>query len=66
MNIPRVEDTDRLDLQLLFLDDPAGAEWERLRDYARRIEETGLARVVFASPWRPTVVGTDRYVDELW
>lgn len=66
MNIPKVEDTDRLDLQLLFCDRPAADDWARLREYARRIEESGLARVAFASPWRPTVVGTDRWVDRLW
>ena len=32
----------------------------------RDVEASGLGRVVFASPWMPTVVGTDRYTDELW
>lgn len=66
MNIPKVGDTDRLDLQLFFLDTAAAASWDRFRAYADEVEATGLGRVVFASPWRPTVVGTDRHIDELW
>jgi hypothetical protein len=30
------------------------------------VEASGLGRVVFAAPWIPTVVGTDRYTDQLW
>jgi len=63
---PRVDDTDRLDLQLWFLDEPAGDGWERFRSYARDLAATGMGDVVYASPWRPTVVGTDRYTDQLW
>lgn len=64
--IPRVADTDRLDLQLWFSEAPVGESWERFRSYARDLEAAGLGRVIYASPWRPTVVGTDRYTDELW
>jgi hypothetical protein len=63
---PRVEDTERLDFQLWFVDEPAGESWERFRSYACDLETTGLGRVIYASPWRPTVVGTDRYTDQLW
>ena len=58
MAIPKVENTDRLDVQLWFLDEPAKGGWQRFRDYAKALEATGLAKVVFASPWLPTVVGT--------
>ena len=66
MAIPKVENTDRLDMQLWFLDEPAANGWQRFRDYAKQVEATGLAKVVFASPWLPTVIGTDRYADQLW
>ncbi|MEW6272141.1 MAG: hypothetical protein AB1689_22900 [Thermodesulfobacteriota bacterium] len=66
MAIPLVENTDRLDMQLWFLDGEAAPGWQRFRDYAAALEGTGLGRVVFASPWRPTAVGTDRYTDQLW
>jgi hypothetical protein len=66
MSIPLVERTDRLDMQLHFLDAPAAESWDRYRAFARDLDATGLGRVVFASPWLPTVVGTDTYTDQLW
>jgi hypothetical protein len=66
MAIPKVEHTDRLDMQLWFLDRDAKSEWPRFREYAQALAATGLGRVVFASPWLPTVVGTDRSTDQLW
>ena len=66
MAIPLVENTDRLDMQLWFLDREAKADWDRFRDYAKTIAASGLAKVIFASPWLPTVIGTDRYTDQLW
>ncbi|MDX2166262.1 MAG: hypothetical protein SF182_04340 [Deltaproteobacteria bacterium] len=66
MTIPRVERPERLDLYLFFPDTPAEQCWERFEQLQRDIDASGLGRVVFASPWLPTVVGTDRYTDELW
>jgi len=66
MAIPKVENVDRLDLQVYFVDGKAADAWPRFRKLAADIEETGLARVTFASPWLPTVVGTDTYCDQLW
>ena len=66
MAIPKVENTDRLDMQLWFFDREAKGEWQRFRECAKQVEATGLAKVVFASPWLPTVIGTDRYTDQLW
>jgi hypothetical protein len=66
MPIPRVERTHLLDLHLFFLDAPAEQSWERFRQLGRDVEAGGLARVVFAAPWLPTLVGTDKYTDELW
>ena len=66
MPIPRVERTHLLDLHLFFLDAPAEQSWDRFRQLGKDVEASGLARVVFASPWLPTLVGTDKYTDELW
>jgi hypothetical protein len=66
MAIPRVERTEQLDLHLFFLDRPPEATWDQFTALGRDVERSGLARVVFASPWLPTLVGTDRYTDELW
>jgi len=66
MPIPRVERTNLLDLQLYFLDEPAAKSWQKFVDLGAALEKTGLSRVVFASPWLPTVPGTDKYTDQLW
>ena len=66
MMIPKVERTDCLDMQIFFVDTPAADSWQRFRSYAADLEASGLAKVVFASPWLPTVPGTDTYADQLW
>lgn len=66
MDIPRVERTDRLDLQLYFLDDAPQAAWGQFETLGKALADSGLGRVVFASPWLPTIVGTDTYTDRLW
>jgi len=66
MAIPRVGRTDRLDLQLYFLDDQPLKTWASFVKLGDDIAATGLGRVVFASPWLPTIVGTDVYTDQLW
>jgi hypothetical protein len=56
--------TDRL-VQLLFVDgDPADVVG-RVRDYTEGVEASGAASLRLAAPFRRTVPGTDRYVDEL-
>lgn len=57
--------TDRI-LQLLFLHDEPTASWQQIHDYAAAIEASGAGTVTFASPFLPTVVGTDKYTDQLW
>jgi hypothetical protein len=66
MAIPRVERTHLLNMYLFFLDAAPAAMWDRFQALGRDVEASGVARVVFASPWLSTVVGTDRYTDELW
>ena len=66
MPIPRVERTHLLDLQLYFLDEPAAKSWPKFVELGEALAATGLGKVVYASPWLPTVPGTDKYTDQLW
>jgi hypothetical protein len=53
-------------MQLFFVETDPRDCWERFVDYAARLEASGLGRVTSASPFLRTVVGTDRYTDQLW
>ena len=53
-------------MQLFFVEDDPAACWNRFVGYAARLEASGLGRVTSAAPFLRTVVGTDRYTDELW
>jgi hypothetical protein len=66
MAIPVVENIDRLDLQLYFLDEAPPAAWDRFVALGEAITASGLGRVTLAAPFLATVPGTDRYTDELW
>jgi hypothetical protein len=53
-------------LQLHFVEsDPLDA-WDRYRALAADLDASGVGRLVFAAPFVATVIGTDRYVDEIW
>ncbi|MHB8669878.1 MAG: hypothetical protein ACYDAD_04840 [Acidimicrobiales bacterium] len=67
-DVPRAEASDRRFLHLWFLDRDPEQEWDRgacLGDHGTALEKAGMGRVLFASPFVPTVVGTDTYADEL-
>jgi hypothetical protein len=66
MDIPVVAEPERLSMHLFFLDAPPVATWSRFERLGRDLAASGLGEVVFASPWLPTVVGTDAYTSELW
>jgi len=53
-------------IQLCFVEENPHEVWPRIVDYAAAIERAALGRVVLAAPLIPTLVGTDRYTDELW
>ena len=53
-------------MQLAFLDTDAREAWPEVAAYASAIDDSGLGRVRFAGPFHKTLVGTDRYVDQLW
>ncbi len=64
--------TRQRSLQLLFCGrSPGGAwdastEWSRITELCEAIDGSGLAKVVLAAPFKPTVPGTDTYTDQLW
>ncbi len=64
--------TRRRSLQMLFCGRAPGNDWDANRDWSTitevcsRIEESGLATVRLAAPFKPTVPGTDLYTDQLW
>jgi len=65
-DVPRDESRDRV-LQLFFLEgDPVDAWDSNFAALGDEFAKAGLGRVVFASPFRATVPGTDTYTDELW
>jgi hypothetical protein len=66
MDIPAVEEPERLRMHLFFVDVDALRVWSRFETLARELAASRLGEVVFASPWLPTIVGTDAYTDELW
>jgi hypothetical protein len=52
--------------QLLFCETDPAEVWDQVHAYADAIEASGLATVVLAAPFIPTIVGTDTYTDQLW
>lgn len=52
--------------QLLFIRGEVRTELARVRTYTDAISTQGLADVHLVAPFIRTVVGTDRYVDQLW
>jgi hypothetical protein len=66
-DVPRVAADERRILQMYFLDrDPAEVwsdEFARLEDH---VAGSGKARLLWASPFIPTIPGTDTYADQLW
>ncbi len=66
MDIPVVDEPERLRMHLFFLDADPLQSWGRFERLGGELAASGLGRVVFASPWLPTIVGTDVYTDELW
>jgi hypothetical protein len=53
-------------VQLLFVDGDVGDVLDPVRAYTDAVEAEGLGRLQLAAPFFTTVVGTDRYVDQIW
>ena len=58
--------TRQRSLQMMFCTTEPTQVWDRLHDYADRVEESGLATVRLVAPFIPTIPGTDTYTDQLW
>jgi hypothetical protein len=66
-DVPRIAEDDRRVLLLAFLEgDPAESWAAGVAGWAERVAADGRANVVWASPFIPTVPGTDTYTDQLW
>ena len=64
-DVPRDEAADRF-LLLSFLDrDPVEAWDDELAGFGDRLADAGLGRLLFSSPFLPTVPGTDTHADDL-
>ena len=65
-DVPRDETGNRF-TQLWFVDREITEVWdEHFAGLGDAFEAAGLGRLVFVSPYRATVPGTDRFTDELW
>jgi hypothetical protein len=65
-DVPRIAEDERRILLLAFLDRTPEDGWEdELAVHGKAIEAGGLATVVWASPFVPTIPGTDTYADRL-
>jgi hypothetical protein len=66
-DVPRVAEDERRILQMYFLDaDPAAIWADKFAGLDQVIAASGLATLVWASPFIPTIPGTDTYTDQLW
>jgi hypothetical protein len=63
---PGTEGVARRELQLWFADREPQDWWSEVRAYATARREVGDGLVRWASPFLPTIPGTDRYTDQLW
>jgi hypothetical protein len=64
-DVPRSGDVGRRFLQLYFLNAPPGASWAHFSGHPDALAASGLGRVLWMSPFLPTIPGTDTYTDEV-
>jgi len=58
--------TRQRSLQMMYLTADPAAHMDLIHAYADLVNASGLATVVFAAPFIPTIPGTDIYTDQLW
>ncbi len=64
--VVRPPNLERRRLDVWFLDEDPRESWDELfTDFGKRIARAGIADVLFASGFIPTIPGTDRYADEI-
>jgi hypothetical protein len=66
MPLPALADPERVTTLLFFLEADPHTCWDQFRTLGRDFDHSGLGRVIFATAFLPTLVGTDKYTDELW
>jgi len=65
-DVPRAPSGEQTLMLLWFLNRPADEAWAAtFAGHSAQVEDSGHGRLVWASPFLPTVPGTDRYTDEL-
>ena len=66
-DVPRAAADEGRFLHLYFLDEAPSQSWQQtFAGLGEDLERSGRARLVWASPFVPTVPGTDTYTDRLW
>jgi len=66
IDVPREDDSDRFAL-LSFVDAEIGDVWgSTFENLGRDLAARDVADLLFVSPFRKTIVGTDAYTDRLW
>jgi hypothetical protein len=63
---PGTDGLERRELQLWFADAEPTSWWPSVQEYASSLAGSGGGTVRWASPFLPTIPGTDRYTDQLW
>jgi len=66
MDLGTTPGTEARQLQVMFVDDRPETAWDDIVAYSEAIAGSGLATMRWASPFIPTIIGTDTYTDELW
>ncbi len=66
-DVPRVPESTTRYLQLYFLSEPPDAAWDKtFAGLGDRVRDAGMGQIIWAAPFKPTIVGTDTYTDQLW
>ena len=53
-------------MQLFFMGNDPREVWDSFIEYGKAVDSSDVGKIFFAAPFFPTVVGTDRYTDQLW
>ena len=53
-------------VQLFFIEKDPREIWDDFIEYGKKVDSSDKAKILFAAPFFATVVGTDRYADQLW
>ena len=65
-DVPRDPATNRRFMQMWFVEDAPDSGWHTIQSVAKEFDASGLGSIVFASPFKTTIPGTDTYTDQLW